>query len=100
MDDKNFNLCFDAGHYNAFSKLDPLKALNMLSAQKIGEIHLSDNDGSGDQHLVLGEGKINLGAIFKRIEELKIQPIFTLEPRDVTEAIKSLTYLKKTGVID
>lgn len=95
----NFRLCFDAGHFNAFSELPPLKAFDMLPPEKIGEIHLSDNDGTDDQHLPLGEGNIELDTLFKKIEALKIEPIFTSEPRDINSAQKDLAYLENKGII-
>ena len=95
----NFKLCFDCGHYNAFAKMPPLDMLAMLPPGRIGEVHLSDNDGSDDQHLALGEGNIDLDSLFTKIEELKINPVFTLEPKDITGAEHDLAYLKSKGLI-
>ena len=100
VDSPNFNICFDGGHYNAFSGTPPLEAFDMLPPDKIGEIHLSDNDGSDDQHLPLGQGNIDLDALFKKIEQLRIEPVITLEPKDITGAKESMAYLKKKGLID
>jgi len=100
VDSPNFNICFDGGHYNAFSNTPPLEAFDMLPPDKIGEIHLSDNDGSSDQHLPLGEGNIDLDALFKKIEQLRMEPLITLEPKDIAGAKESMAYLKKKGIID
>jgi len=100
IDSPNFSICFDGGHFNAFSDTPPLEAFDMLPAKRIGEIHLSDNDGTDDQHVPLGEGNINLDGLFKRIETLDINPVIVLEPNDVEGAIKSLEYLKAKGLID
>ncbi len=94
-----FNLCFDGGHFNAFSDTPPHEAFDMLPPDKIGEIHISDNDGSSDQHLPLGEGKIDLDAIFMRVDKLGINPIVTLEPNEVDGAVKSLEYLKNRQML-
>jgi len=100
VDSPNFNICFDGGHYNAFSDTPPLEAFDMLPPDKIGEIHLSDNDGSDDQHLPLGEGNIDLDGLFRKIEQLRVTPVITLEPKDFAGAKKSMAYLKKKGLID
>jgi sugar phosphate isomerase/epimerase len=96
----NFKMCFDAGHYNAFSACSPLDAFAMIPPRQLGEIHLSDNDGSDDQHLPLGEGNIDIDALLSKIEALKINPLFTLEPRDMDSAIKDLSYLRNKGLLD
>lgn len=95
----NFKICFDGGHFNAFSDTDPIDAFDMIPPELIGEIHLSDNDGSDDQHLPLGKGNIDVEALFKRVEGLKINPIFTLEPKDVTGAEADIIYLRTKGLI-
>ena len=95
----DFKICFDGGHFNAFSDTPPLEAFDMLPPEAIGEIHLSDNDGSDDQHLPLGEGNICLDTLFERIESLSIKPIFTLEPKDIEGAKDGLAYLRKKAII-
>ncbi|PIU41451.1 MAG: hypothetical protein COS99_05350 [Candidatus Omnitrophica bacterium CG07_land_8_20_14_0_80_42_15] len=99
IDSRNFKICFDGGHFNSFAKIDPLKAFDMIPPRMIGEIHLSDNDGSDDQHLALGEGNIDIDAIFKRVEKLRIDPVITIEPNDMIGAEKDLAYLEKKGYI-
>jgi len=48
--------CYDAGHRNCFAPhLDFLE----MYGDKLVALHLQDNDGSGDQHLVPFEGKID-----------------------------------------
>jgi len=100
VDSPNFSLCFDGGHYNAFSDTPPLEAFAMLPAKRIGEIHLSDNDGSDDTHVPLGEGNIDLDGLFKKIAALGIDPVFALEPNDIDGVFKSVDYLKKKGLIN
>jgi sugar phosphate isomerase/epimerase len=96
----NFKICFDAGHYNAFSDCPPLEALAMIPPRQLGEIHLSDNDGSDDQHLPLGEGTIDIDALLSKVEALKIEPLITLEPRDMEGAVKDFSYLRNKGLLD
>ncbi len=56
----------DIGHLNVFQR-DPVEHVDYFQ-EKIGHIHLHDNDGSKDLHLPLGAGTINFS---KLIEKLK-----------------------------
>ena len=49
-------IVMDLGHANFEGQIEPF--FNQL-ADKIVHIHASDNDGSDDQHLGIGEGKID-----------------------------------------
>ena len=49
-------IVMDLGHANLEGQIEPF--FNML-ADKIVHIHASDNDGSDDQHLGIGQGKID-----------------------------------------
>ncbi|MGL5713650.1 MAG: sugar phosphate isomerase/epimerase family protein [Paraclostridium sp.] len=61
----NMKICYDTGHnlITHGNYLDELK-------DKIGLIHLSDNNGEKDEHLGIGKGKLKLSEI-KEILELK-----------------------------
>jgi sugar phosphate isomerase/epimerase len=52
----NLGFCYDAGHRNCN---EPSADLLALFGDKLVALHLHDNDGSGDQHLIPFEGKID-----------------------------------------
>jgi sugar phosphate isomerase/epimerase len=92
-------MCIDIGHANAFSDIGIEEWLKRYPAGSIKEVHLADNKGDGDTHLPLGEGNIDFMRFFKIFLERREPCVFVLEPRDVKEAEKSLSYLRKAGVI-
>ena len=95
-----FGMCVDAGHFNAFSKLDIRECLGRYPLGSIKEIHLADNKGDRDTHLALGDGNIDFFKFFMILEKRKEKHIFVLEPNNLDEAGKSLSFLKKSGLIE
>ena len=95
INSKNLKACFDVGHFNAFGKKDLVSYLDDYPKDLIKEIHLSDNMGDDDTHLALGKGKIDFPGFFKAVEERGINPVYTIEAKDVWGVAKSLNYLKK-----
>lgn len=75
---QHVKLCFDIGHANAFTH-------NLFSSvwdealNKICCMHLHDNDGSKDQHLMPGMGTINFQAILQKIKAYNNDINLTLE---------------------
>lgn len=70
--------CFDSGHANAFTKnIDTFEF--MKYQDKLVCIHLSDNDGSYDQHLVPSEGNINWDKLMKTLRNIDFTGPLTLE---------------------
>ena len=59
-------LCFDAGHFNLFSKIT-LSELLDKTGRYIYELHLHDNDGTSDDHYAIGDGNIDFEAILSRL---------------------------------
>lgn len=50
--------CFDYGHAHCFSQVAPQLWLSTLQ-ERIKHVHLSDNCGTEDDHLPLGQGKVS-----------------------------------------
>ena len=70
--------CFDSGAANAFTKnIDTFEF--MKYQDKLVCIHLSDNDGSYDQHLVPSEGNINWDKLMKTLRNIDFTGPLTLE---------------------
>ena len=56
--------CFDTGHAHAVGNV--LESFDQLSRHVV-TAHLHDNDGSGDQHLMPGQGTIPWDALMKKL---------------------------------
>ena len=93
---KNIKMCLDVGHYHVFcrEKYDVCEAINR-NRNRIYEFHLSDNFGKEDEHLALGQGRIDFKKIFSKIKELGMDPVFTVESHSDEDILKSKKYLKK-----
>lgn len=89
-------MCFDAGHWHCFSnglERDDLEPWIEYIAPHLGHLHLHDNDGSKDQHIGLGQGRIPLERLFALLEKHRLAPTFTLEPHDLESLAHSLAWL-------
>ena len=94
-----FGMCVDIGHFNAFSNLPLKKCLEKYPVSSIKEVHLADNKGDGDTHLPLGDGNIDFVSFFEIFSKRGERCAFVLEPRDIKEAQKSLSYLREKGFL-
>ena len=73
--------CFDCGHANCFTPgEDPLA---MFGARLV-TTHLHDNDGSRDQHKLIGEGSTDMDRVFRRLGALGAKE-YNLESRYAPE---------------
>lgn len=91
MASENFGLCFDAGHFNLFSKITLSEWLDK-TGRFIHELHLHDNDGTSDDHSAIGDGNIDFEAILNRVNGRNC--VYTIEAHTVDNAKKSLKRLK------
>lgn len=91
--------CFDIGHFNAYGKDDIVSHLGAYPPRSIGEVHLSDNLGDGDSHLALGRGNIDFAAFFETVDAMGIEPVYTIEAKDVMGVIGGMNYLRKIRMI-
>jgi len=91
----NFKACFDIGHFNAFGNEPALDIFKRYPKEVIGEIHLSDNTRTCDDHLALGKGNIDFKKFFELLEANKINPIVTIEPHSLEDIKPNLEYLSK-----
>lgn len=77
IDSPQLRFCFDCGHANCFTPgEDPLA----LFGDRIVTTHLHDNHGEKDEHLLIGEGTIDLRRIFLRLAQLGVTH-YNLESR-------------------
>ena len=85
--------CLDAGHLTAFGNADLQQWLTELDSY-IGQLHLHDNHGRADEHLPLGQGRIDFKLLFTHLKSNGLpRPIITLEPHREEDLWPSLDYL-------
>ena len=86
-------VCLDIGHanYTRHSIAQWFEALG----DTIGYIHISDNDGMWDDHMVLGEGCVEFATAdrFYRAKDCNIP--LTIEVKTLDELDRSVKYLEK-----
>lgn len=84
-------IVMDLGHANLEGQIEPF--FKML-ADKIIHIHASDNDGVEDQHLGIGQGKINYDWFAETIKKMGYDKSVIIESiTDITQSIQKLTQL-------
>jgi sugar phosphate isomerase/epimerase len=65
-----------------------------LLTDKIVNIHASDNDGSDDQHLGIGQGKIDYNSFAQTLKKMGYDKSVIIESTtNVPESIKKLKHL-------
>ena len=76
MDNDNVGICYDAGHCHAHfnDEFD----WNLFK-NRIFAIHLHDNDGTDDQHLLPFDGNIEWKEVIKKLKEANYNGPITLE---------------------
>jgi len=97
LDSKSFGICLDVGHVNVYSRKKPSHWIKEL-ARYIREIHLNDNNGKTDDRLVLGEGTLDIPAIFRTLHKHRVWPPMVFDMATV-HAVNSYKYLENRGVL-
>jgi len=84
-------IVMDVGHAHLEGQIEPF--FNML-ADKIVHIHASDNNGLDDQHLGIGEGKIDYKWFQQTLKKMGYNKSVIIESMtDVPESVKKLKHL-------
>ena len=84
-------IALDLGHAQLEDELEPF--FNLL-ADKIVHIHASDNDGSDDQHLGIGQGKIDFNWFKQTITKIGYDKAVIIESTtNVPESVQKLKQL-------
>ena len=68
--------CYDSGHENCL--MSGIKFLEKYK-DKLAALHLHDNNGLSDQHLLPFSGTINWGDIIDRLKDINYKGVFSLE---------------------
>ncbi|MGB9937969.1 MAG: sugar phosphate isomerase/epimerase family protein [Methanobacterium sp.] len=83
-------MTLDVGHaHNMGISVD-----DMLKYDNIGHIHLSDNDGSFDNHDALGTKDIDFKSLFRMLKKINFKGICVIEVKDKDEILESFNYVK------
>ncbi len=87
--------CLDTGHYNlAAGRADLLSEM----ALDITELHIHDNDGKKDSHLVPGRGVINWKDLFGLIGKKDRLNVFEIMQGGALEISKCLKFAARYGI--
>jgi len=73
----SLGICFDSSHANV-TGLDMSRAIHECGDRLLAT-HISDNDGSGDQHRMPFYGNINWGSVITALRDTKYEGLFNLE---------------------
>ena len=92
-----FKICFDVGHAKVYSKASIKEWFTSLGGE-ISYIHMSDNAGETDQHLEIGQGKINWQEFSRLIEEYATDPEIVLELVTLEKTKRALTILEENKI--
>jgi len=95
IDAKNIGVTFDVGHANTVG--DPVDFAIKL-ASYIVNVHMHDNDGTKDQHLVIGEGKIDFRRILRILKENGYDGPLVLEYFDPLSLMRAR--MKLSGILE
>ena len=90
-------ICLDIGHMTIFTQCRLEEWLDSLGSY-IEELHLHDNHGIFDEHLVMGRGSIDFDPLFQYIKDHDRHPIFTLEQHreeDIEPNLQALHTLRE-----
>jgi sugar phosphate isomerase/epimerase len=90
----HFRFCFDSGHQNVFSQSALPLWLETLG-RYLGEVHLHDNHRNMDEHLPMGEGTFPFDQFFSLLKQLRLNPIYTIEPHEEEHLRRGLEAIKK-----
>jgi sugar phosphate isomerase/epimerase len=96
LDAPHLGFCMDTGHLTAFAHTSWQPWLEQLSPW-LGQLHLHDNNGQGDNHLALGLGTFNFQSLFTSLNKGPL-PLLTLEPHSKEDLRQSLDYIQKTSL--
>ncbi len=94
------NICLDVGHLNmTFFKggiKDRIDSIKIMK-HKIKHVHLHDNNGIHDEHLIPGQGNLNWEEIIPLINEINPEKVILelLNEEDIEESVE---FLRERGL--
>lgn len=87
----NVKVCLDLGHAHCYSKTSVLKWIEKLQ-DKIGYVHIHDNNGLKDEHIGIGKGNIPMKRVLNALKKYAPNAKWALEvnPKDMNQTLKWL----------
>ncbi len=86
--------CFDVGHWNMFTTVQMEEWFSELGPF-IAEAHIHDNHGRADEHLPLGEGKIDFDLLFGLLDLYAPDAVCTIEAHTIERLERALKAVEK-----
>lgn len=83
-------ITLDVGHAHN----NQISTEDMLRSSRIKHLHLSDNDGSFDQHHALGSADVDFQSIIQGLKQRGYKGILVVEVKSAMDVKPSLHYLK------
>ncbi|HHD62989.1 MAG TPA: sugar phosphate isomerase/epimerase [Desulfobulbaceae bacterium] len=99
LDSINAGFCLDTGHLLSFAGTGRQPWLDQLGPW-LSQLHLHDNDGTGDTHLAIGSGCFDFAGLFRDLQQKKISPLITLEPHSEQDLWLSLENITQSGLFN
>ena len=78
LDSRYCGVCLDTGHAAIFG-ISPADAVRAIGKEHLLALHIHDNDGNRDLHLLPGEGVIDWEAFSSALHEIGFSGVFSLE---------------------
>jgi sugar phosphate isomerase/epimerase len=85
----SLGICFDIGHAHTNGNIDDF----LKHVSRFANVHIHDNDGISDQHLTIGEGKIDFKQVLSAMGGYRRR--YVIEARRIESAPLSAERLKK-----
>ncbi len=91
---ENTGLTLDVGHANLLGA-EAIEEFITTINDKIFLIHIHDNEGKRDQHLVIGEGTIDFSRLFRLLVQGNIKVPCSLESHSLEDLVRSKQNLER-----
>ena len=85
----SLSICFDIGHAHTNGNIDDF----VKHVSRFANVHIHDNDGSSDQHLTIGDGKIDFRHVLSAMRGYRRR--YVIEARKIEGAPLSAERLKR-----
>lgn len=85
-DDKLFGICWDTGHAH-LNRLNQPESLRQIGS-RLKALHINDNRGQKDDHVLPYVGHIQWGPVLKALKEIKYAGDFTYEIHNFTSGFE------------
>lgn len=104
LGDEHFTVCLDLGHSGLVGE-DAADAIYALGGERLGALHVHDNDFKRDTHILPYYGKMDWNAITKALSDVGYKGDFTFEvftflkdlPHDEEIVLSALRYMHDMG---